>query len=448
MATTFDDDREAERSAIIDAHRVNALKKLRERNSTIHACAIATRQAVLGGNGDIEFRGISAADTSRNPTFAEHVRVKYAKFLNDAIEQLLLQGFMVYKIVSADAKTGLLYPLPKTVDCSEEYRYRIDRDDPEQVRVFSPPTAHFYFRKVSRLDEFGTQVVYVEDTRLHPRTVWTPPTDSERTPEQTRTEKGVVTYCAILDSPNGVTGELRSCLNAVYATCAIAESLLRSAIISDRIRSCPPVLTRVKTDAAFDDRELTSLNSVSDVRSVLAFENMALRNEIDAATHRALNDNNKAQYGHAGHAEIDDRLAQTADPMRHSNFVPTVIPLPVDAEVATYSLPAMRSDLAGFQRHAEREIVQVFGLQDDRISPMNIDPFRRDEIRRLLSAVCKNVWRQSPAEFGERFPTTSVDAIRFEFPRTSSPIVDAVAPNRRGPKKRTRYEDGYNHFNY
>ncbi|KAK3241048.1 hypothetical protein CYMTET_49139 [Cymbomonas tetramitiformis] len=214
---------------------------------------------------------------------------------------LQIAGFVVYEIVPADAKKGLLYPLPKTVDCGKEYCYRIDRDDPEEV-------------------------VYVEDTR--PQTIWPTTTDCDQA--QTRR----VTYCAILDSPNGVTGELRSCLNAVYATCAIAESLLRSAIISDRIRSCPPVLTRVKTDAAFDDRELTSLNSVSDVRSVLAFENMALRNEIDAATHRALNDSNKAQYQHTGHAAIDDRLAQTSDPMRNSNFVPTVIPLPVDAEVS------------------------------------------------------------------------------------------------------------------
>ncbi|KAK3240399.1 hypothetical protein CYMTET_14287 [Cymbomonas tetramitiformis] len=405
MSTILNDDREAEESVIIDVERVSALRKLRERNSTIHACVIATRQAVLGGEGNIAFSGISAADTSRNPTLAEHVHVKYTKFLNDAIEQLLLQGFVVYEIVPADAKKGLLYPLPKTVDCSEEYCYRIDRNDPEEV-------------------------VYVENAR--PRT------------KQTQTAR--VTYCGILDSPNGVTGELRSSLNAVYATCSVAESLLRSAIISDRIRSCPPVLTRIKTDAAFDDRELTSLNSVSDVRSALAFENMALRNEIDAATHRALNDSNKAQYQHAGHATIDDRHAQTTDPMRASNFVPTVIPLPVDAEVATYTLPATRSDLTGFKRHAEREIVHVFGMEDDRISPTNLSPLRRDEIRRLLSAICKNVWRQSPPEFGERFSTTSIDDVRFEFPRPSpapaaAAAAIAVEVDRFEPKKRIRRRD-------
>ncbi|KAK3276229.1 hypothetical protein CYMTET_15685 [Cymbomonas tetramitiformis] len=363
-----------------------------------------------------------------------------------SVEQQFQRQFDGCEVVTVDI-------LPKwQATCTEDvlhWNYGLYPRHYFDVIWASPPCKEYSKAKtrgVPDLELADRRVVYVEDTRLRPRTVWAMPTDSDRTLERTRTERGV-TYCAILDSPNGVTGELRSCLNAVYATCAIAESLLRSAIISDRIRSCPPVLTRVKTDAAFDDRELTSLNSVSDVRSVLAFENMALRNEIDAATHRALNDNNKAHYQHAGHAEIDDRLAQTTDPMRHSNFVPTVIPLPVDAEVATYSLPAMRSDLAGFQRHAEREIVHVFGMQDDRISLTNIDPFRRDEIQRLLSAVCKNVWRQSPPEFGERFPTTSVDAARFEFPRTP-PTVDAVAPDQRGSKKRTRHEDRYDHFNY
>ncbi|KAK3288850.1 hypothetical protein CYMTET_3674 [Cymbomonas tetramitiformis] len=344
MARAFDN---KDSDVLIDSRTIINLERVYFCNHCVRYC----RAQILDGlcTRFWYFDGIDPADLKLHPEFREYTTRKLGRFLDKAVDQILVQGFVVYRVEAA--RKGVLYPFPCVVPVDDETRYVIRRrDNPENM---------------------------VSTIRRDKRDSWFLNATSHNDSEKNR----MVTYYFGEDEPDPRTGDIRSVMRSVYYQISLTQNIEHSAMYSERTRSMPSVLTKRKTDQAFDERFLSNdIDTTSDERAMLVMENMHLRDRMDTALQSSKNDETRQRQAVESEPRMTLDMYQVPDPLDGWNNFPRFVPLPMDADVAPSPVPGARGDLTALQSNCDTAIRRAFGFNDTP-SKGNVRPDVRDTQR-------------------------------------------------------------------
>ncbi len=307
-----------------DGSRAATLWQHFSTNAHVTACARVLEGRILG-KGAMFSRG---ENTPPTPTFYQHVMRKYVPFLRDCLEHIWVTGMVAYAIVPA-TKTTLPYPvvIPRDqIVYLHRTRRGVLREHGVSLRGDSP----------SSLGASG----------LEPK-------------------KGVFLYVATAPHPDGQFG---SVMSSILRTLTFTGALELAAVAAEEVRVRPPIVTRARTDYAFDDRDMAG--GMPGMRGTMENANQSVRNRITAqqgAMQRALvmllNSNKVDTNDGAWQSKIDP---VTGLPVLNTNeqnaYVPEFVPLPNDTEAVQYSLPQARGDLVALQRSSVEAICAAMGV--------------------------------------------------------------------------------------
>lgn len=336
-------------------------------HATVRSCKMAMLSAVCGNGFHLDIR--PAVDDATHPHFVEHMRSKLRRFFKEALDAFHIQGFCVYSIVPKSERVLYSYPRVHFLARGESFVVRKKHNPDRHVSVVRNDT----------------------DTR-----------------SESRDDNVSITYCTTTDACCPTSGDVRSIMSAVYPQLAYVESLQHSAMIADRLRSQPMILTKSRTDNTFDERDLVSIDRTSNIRSMVAMENMTLRNQLSAYAHNEqnqLNAGSENASSNDAHAAIENFARVTADPLERLKVAPVMLPLPMDADVCHPPPPTARNDIVAISNHIDAQIRNAFGIYDqdrrDRstmhtLSDMhgpNVLPSRVDELQEALREILRTVWR-------------------------------------------------------
>jgi hypothetical protein len=168
-------------------------------------------------------------------------------------------------------------------------------------------------------------------------------------------------------------GTLNSRVAGVTKTISYLEELEKHDIQSFAIRSSPPVLTKTKTDNAFDSRDVLG-GGVDGLMAQDASDNMRTRNMINVDQYKQQADLIKT----LNREKIDSSDAfwkKHVDPTKMTylseslrtgveGYVPRFVPLPADAEVATFNLANERKDYVQLQKFCKTQICTGLGVPE------------------------------------------------------------------------------------
>ncbi|KAK3234549.1 hypothetical protein CYMTET_55100 [Cymbomonas tetramitiformis] len=315
----------------IDGTQIAQLEHLYHHNACIQACRRRILDAIQLSSWT--YTGIASKDLEAHPGFAQFVKRKFKRFLQDAIDIIFVQGFVVYRIENNGRDA--IYPFPCVVKPDEHECFVIQkRNNPEDaVSVMKTHSHGSYFLEPSCQD------------------------DSQRRSEKT------ITYCYSENSPNRRTGSVRSVCKSLQYHVSMMQNLEHSAMFIERARSSPYVLTKRKTEHAFDERFLTSdIDHTSDERAMLVMENMHLRDRMDSALQQHKNVDNEVSVSQ--HLVMSTEMYQVTDALYGWNNTPHFIPLPIDADVASTPNVSGRGDLTAMQSNCDNAIKRAFGFED------------------------------------------------------------------------------------
>jgi hypothetical protein len=290
------------------------LSAQRRSNATVGSCCAYLTSRLLG----LGFTYVSSSGRKPSAALTKHVKQAFVPFARDALDAILVHGFVVYGI------------LP-----------------PSKTSVF--PTPFIY--AAGTFDAFVT-------TTDHCQLVMT----VEDTVKPKRKAHSVFVH----DMP-AVDGSLTSRLALVAKSIAYLEEIEKNDIQAFSIRARPPVLTRAKTDAVFDSRDVIS-GMQPGLRAQDESDNINMRNRINIAQFkqqqelvRGLNKNRIDTSSSFWQGQMDpngfvNSLGADAD-----GFVPRFIPLHTDVDVASFTLPEEKENLANTQKFVKSQVCMGLG---------------------------------------------------------------------------------------
>ncbi|KAK3235516.1 hypothetical protein CYMTET_54278 [Cymbomonas tetramitiformis] len=322
----------AREDVVIDSNVILNLERLYHTN---HCARYCRKQLFdVACTGAWIFDGIDELALKKHPGFTKYVKRKLKRFIEQALDQIFVQGFTVYRVIPESKH--FMYPFACVVPVDEMTTYVIKRkNNPENVvstMVNNESCASFFLASNG---------------------------DSK---------KGVapVTYYYAEDEPDPRTGDVRSIMRSVYYQISLTQNMEHSAMYSERAKSIPNVLTKRKTDQAFDERFLTNdVDTISDARAMLVMENMQLREHMDNALQTQKSERNQqAAVTRANRVEMSSSMYQVPDALENWSGVPRFVPLPMDADVAPSPNVGARGDLTTLQANCDSAIRKAFGVAD------------------------------------------------------------------------------------
>ncbi|KAK3289705.1 hypothetical protein CYMTET_2834 [Cymbomonas tetramitiformis] len=383
----------------IDVDMIRRLERMYFSNSSIHSCRLRIFDAVR--TREWRYENIDVTDTRANPEFERFSRRKLKRFIEQALDSIFIKGFVVYRV--EPAREATLYPYPCVVDSEENVTYVIRRDK-------NPDRTVSIVKAGAAIDWLGTT-----------------------TSDSSKRSKNDVTYCYCETDPSMLTGEVRSIASSLYYHISMTQNLEHSAMYIERARSAQNVLTKRKTDQAFDERFLTSdIDSTSDERAMLVMENMHLRDQMDSALQRRKTAENQRQeqsntMRQGMHMPVG--MYQVQDPLDSWNCAPQFVPLPIDSDVAPTPAVSGRGDLTTMQTNCDLIIKRAFGFESGEAKSRkraytkttedlsaDVGSSRVQSIVQCLQTILSDVWEVAYAPL---------------FPRTRSHEVVASADRMR-----------------
>jgi hypothetical protein len=168
-------------------------------------------------------------------------------------------------------------------------------------------------------------------------------------------------------------GTLNSRVAGVSKTISYLEELEKHDIQSFAIRSSPPVLTKTKTDNAFDSRDVLG-GGVDGLMAQDASDNMRTRNMINVDQYKQQADLIKT----LNREKIDSsdtfwkkhvdptKMTYLSESLRSGveGYVPRFIPLPADADVAAFNFANERKDYVQLQKFCKSQICTGLGVPE------------------------------------------------------------------------------------
>lgn len=164
-------------------------------------------------------------------------------------------------------------------------------------------------------------------------------------------------------------GSIVSTMATYLRVRSIADCFMRNAMVADQLNAQPTIYTMSATDAVFDERDIHGIGEVDGLRASLTQKNMQTRaklavNSVDynQSLVNALNASGEAklikidQSSGLPHFDADLQL----DGQR-------VVPLPLDARVASAPRAQARADIVSIMAHYESLACVVFGVNSESI---------------------------------------------------------------------------------
>lgn len=267
------------------------------------------------------FTFVNPSGKQADVDFAAHVRRTFVPFARQALDCILVHGFVVYGI------------LPPSSSCQF-------------------PTPYMYANEsfeASMTTNEHSQLVMTVDDVIHPK----------------RKKHSVFIH----DMP-AADGSLTSRLALVSKCIAYMEEIEKNDIQAYSIRARPPVLTRANTDKVFDSRTMIS-GSQPGLRAQEENDTMTIKNRLISAQFKqqqelikSLNTNRIDSSSQFWTSQMDpnglgDTLNNETD-----GFIPRFIPLPTDVDVAQYGLPEEKKDLAKLQQFTKSQVCMGLGVPE------------------------------------------------------------------------------------
>jgi hypothetical protein len=301
----------------VDKASLQYLWKQRHSNATVGACCAYLSSRLLG----MGFKFTSSSGRQPSVEFSRHVRQNFVPFARNALDAIIVHGFVVYGFMPP--KKGCPYPTP--------YIYANDAFDANMT-----VTEH-------------CQLVMTVDDAVQAK----------------RKRHSVFVH----DMP-AADGTLTSRLALVAKSIAYLEEIEKNDIQAFAIRARPPVLTRAKADNVFDSRDVIS-GMEPGLRAQDESDNITVRNRIAVAQFkqqheliRGLNKNRIDSSSQFWSSQMDPNgLAHTlgADA---DGFIPRFIPLPTDVDVANFHLPEEKRDLQAIQKYVKTQVCMGLGVPE------------------------------------------------------------------------------------
>ena len=303
----------------VNYNTIASLWQLYHTEPTIQSCAhvIFNRLLTLGLLFETETKVV-------DEKFQKHARVYFEKFAREFVSSMWVQGLVAYHIIK-ERKGKNEYPIPHILHHDTIFiEFKFNNDYEREYRVISKMTG----------DE-------IPETFVH--------------------ESG----------PPTKTGGVISIISNIHRLCSFKNMLELSAVVAEEVRAKPPVLTRVRTDKAFDERDMHGSGIVPGMVGQIEFENMTTRNNITTIAMqqqrnlvRILNQAGIDSSSNAWRERVDPMtgLPVFSSGMEEEDVVPPFIPLPNYTEALPYTLPQVRNDLVSLQRYTREMICSVMGV--------------------------------------------------------------------------------------
>ena len=303
---------------IVNEEQQHHLWKMFQTDTTLRACRNLL-QARLLGSGFCYTKVDSKTSGERygvpNKIFYDHVQRYYVAFAADFLDCLWVQGVVPYIIVPGTRMTSGL-PYPKVI----KYDY---------VSLYFMVDKHYKVRYGIRKksDGFNSEL-----------------------------KKNVMTY---VDSDVTSTGLFVSNMSSVMRAHSFVSMIERNTAYSEAVRCRPPVLTRRVTQKTFDSRDLGRgllMDGALDAERDSQNQQRGNRINIDQfrqqeALVRMLNASRVDTGSEAWQKKLDPATGLPVfDAGGADVYVPDIVPLPNDTEVAPLHLPESRSDLVPIVR--------------------------------------------------------------------------------------------------
>lgn len=347
----------------VNEHQREEVWKLFTNHFLIQPAITAISNKILGKGIKIKRKSIVA---NLNEDINVLVNRQYYSFVKDAIENIAVQGFFAYNIVPSDARNGKL-SFPVVVPWhlyeakfaySANYEAEIKCQARMENKTFCSVAVHNVTREVRRITLICKQLKKISKLKILCFVYF----NFYSVDNFALNKVLLVLTKGILTSP----------VASASKYCFILDEAEKYDALAYNILSDPPVLTRHKTDHAFDSRDLLG-SSVPGLVAQIENDNMEVRNRININVY-------KQQQRLI--ATLNERGIDTANAFwqsclnpatgkeRQSNFsqehVPKFVPLPSDAEVAQMQLPHARTDMVNFRKQCFEIIATALGV------PLNI----------------------------------------------------------------------------
>lgn len=299
----------------VDMSFLAQLWQIYRTDATVHACASLIKSR-LNGLGVMYLN----EDSGRVPTksFFDHITQHYGAFCNEALDQLMVQGFCAYTLPPPRRGRNADPAAPSTVPFGRgRYVMRYDAYDRPALGL---------------IRNNGASGV---DTKPDPKVFF------------------------MVLSPPDVGGRPVSPVASAYSVQALKRQIEMNTMMADRVLARPPVLTQNKTDQTFDERDLIGMSSVEpDVAAGRERQNLLRRNKMNVEVWkqqtqlmRFLNQSGIDSSSSAWQNRIDPVTGLPVFSVDDDDaYQPSFIPLPSDAVVAAMPLPQRPPDFVQAER--------------------------------------------------------------------------------------------------
>ena len=395
-------ERSSDKWSLVDSTHLANLWKLFRSDVSLYACRSLLQNRLLGF-GVMFTNTVSKQMPSQ--MFYEHVQSYYVQFCKDFLDSLWVQGIVPYTIVPGSRTTnGLPYP-----------------------RVL-PPGRYLLETK--------------EDTYYRTRYRTRPNSDIHGDSEQRHK-----VFFFVDNDVDTSSNRVMSALSNVFRLHMFSEMIERNTSFAESVRSRPPVITRNKTDATFDERDIAA-GGVDGLRAQNASRTMQLRNRVNVEQYRQ--QQKLANLLNSGRVDTaSTEWQERVDPVTGlpvfdagapDVYVPDLVPLPMDAEPVRVELPQSRSDLVAIQKHVVNQTCMAMGVPPLALTggssgtqatsgnaqlTDNVINFTLMRLRFALAKVLTDVYKlchARTARVGEKRPAVSVDGnIGVIFPSLQRP---------------------------
>jgi hypothetical protein len=174
---------------------------------------------------------------------------------------------------------------------------------------------------------------------------------------------------SVVDDTPDANGQVRSVMSNYLFTRSQRDAFVSSAIASERLNARPTIYTSSKTDSVFDERELASYRELT--RATNVQNDMEARTKLSVAAH-ALNERIVARLNARDPSAVVRERTDPFTGLPHFDALSEettqpVVPLPLDAVVATVPRPESRVDVLGVLTHAQQTLCVIMGVNPESV---------------------------------------------------------------------------------
>lgn len=180
---------------------------------------------------------------------------------------------------------------------------------------------------------------------------------------------------SIVESLPDASGMVSSSMTSYYRSRTIQDTFIRNAITADYLNAVPPIYTMSSTDKVFDEREIANVGEVDGLRASMVNDEMRARTGLRLTDHQR-NEQLVKQFNNFNDPASVARRIDPSTGLRNFDAgmdmqLQQVVPLPLDARVASAPRASARGDIVSIVSHMETLACVSFGVNIESIGLAN-----------------------------------------------------------------------------